>query len=197
MATRMRLRAAIDSLRSESSGGARRRAALPPGPARKVAERLSRRRVEMLLGIVRALDDMLNNTSLILQFEARKRHLLFSGDAQIENWEFALASKRSEKLLRKVDLYKVGHHGSRNATPRTLHDWWKEDGRPLVAMMSTLPDFFGEEDKRSEVPRRSLTQALETLTEGQLHRTDDLAHPALFIELECDLTKKRPLRRVE
>ena len=25
-----------------------------------------------------------------------------------------------------VDLYKVGHHGSRNATPRTLFNLWSE-----------------------------------------------------------------------
>ena len=47
--------------------------------------------------------------------------LLFGGDAQIENWEYALkfAPDKADNLdrLRLVDLYKVGHHGSHNGTP--------------------------------------------------------------------------------
>src|SRR3984885_8383923 len=48
--------------------------------------------------------------------------LLFPGDAQIENWQFALQQNKYRSLLSSVNLYKVGHHGSRNATPKSL---WK------------------------------------------------------------------------
>lgn len=72
------------------------------------------------------MDDQLNNTSLILLFSVEgdggTKRMLFGGDAQIENWEYALKLADVEAnrvLLRDVDLYKVGHHGSRNATPRT------------------------------------------------------------------------------
>jgi hypothetical protein len=55
--------------------------------------------------------------------------LLFPGDAQIENWAYALSEPTDlhgmKKLLADVDLYKVGNHGSRNATPRTLWDGFK------------------------------------------------------------------------
>lgn len=46
---------------------------------------------------------------------------LFCGEAQIEDWEYALSfaedSSQVLDLLRGVDLHKVGHHGSRIATP--------------------------------------------------------------------------------
>lgn len=198
MASRATLRAAIASLASGDGAGqpGRRRQALPQGSARTVAERLGRQRVEMLLSIVRILDDMLNNTSLILLFEAGRKRLLFAGDAQIENWEYALGRKPDEKLLRAVDLYKVGHHGSRNATPQTLYRWWQQEGRPMVAMMSTKPDFYGDEAEHSEVPRKSLADALKDLTQGRLYRTDELDRPSLYIEVEGDLKSNQPFRQV-
>jgi len=70
--------------------------------------------------IVRALDKVLNNTSVILLIEAGNKKLLFPGDAQIESWSYALSRPGIRKMLADVDLYKVGHHGSRNATPKTL-----------------------------------------------------------------------------
>ena len=76
-------------------------------------------RGEQLLQIVRMLDQQMNNTSVILMFEAGRQRLLFPGDAQIENWEFALGQRKFRSLLSRATLYKVGHHGSRNATPRT------------------------------------------------------------------------------
>ena len=45
---------------------------------------------EQTLELVRDLDSVLNNTSVILLFETGDRKLLFPGDAQIENWSFAL-----------------------------------------------------------------------------------------------------------
>ena len=51
-------------------------------------------RGEQLLQIVRMLDQQMNNTSVILMFEAGRKRLLFPGDAQIENWEYALGQER-------------------------------------------------------------------------------------------------------
>ena len=53
-------------------------------------KRLNTIRGDELLEIVRALDQAMNNTSLILLFEVGAKKLLFSGDAQIENWLYAL-----------------------------------------------------------------------------------------------------------
>ena len=82
-------------------------------------------RGEQLLSIVRSLDKVMNNTSIILLFEINGTSLLFPGDAQIENWSYALSKPAVRRLLSKVSVYKVGHHGSRNATPKTLWEGFK------------------------------------------------------------------------
>src|SRR5207244_3942308 len=91
-----------------------------PQYARWFLPRVQRIRGDQMLEIVRILDSAMNNTSVILLFEIGKKKLLFPGDAQIENWSFALSKPECKKLLAEVDVYKVGHHGSLNATPKTL-----------------------------------------------------------------------------
>lgn len=138
------------------------------GPARWVVDKLKGPQLHSLLRVVTALDHAVNNTSVILLVQAGDRRLLFCGDAQIENWEYALSfaedSKQVLDLLRGVDLYKVGHHGSRNATPRTLFNLWTEPGtlnRPMTALMSTKTGVFpGKPGSGTEVPRQTLLTAL-------------------------------------
>ena len=60
-------------------------------------------RAEEMLAIVRILDGALNNTSLILLFEVGGKRLLFPGDAQIENWSYALhAAPNSEEIRERL-----------------------------------------------------------------------------------------------
>jgi len=74
------------------------------------------------------LDSDTNNTSLVLAFEFVKTGevLLFVGDAQVGNWlswadvQFAVPGRAkplpAHDLLNRTVFYKVGHHGSHNAT---------------------------------------------------------------------------------
>ncbi len=118
-----------------------------------------------LLSLVRILDRAMNNTSVILLFEFGGKKLLFPGDAQIENWEFALNEKGAAELLKDVCVYKVGHHGSRNATPKSL---WKQfarkkekgEGDRLVTINSTMKGKHGHNKNNTEVPRTSLVEEL-------------------------------------
>ncbi len=150
---------------------------LPPGPPRWLTQRLQRHQVHSVLRVVRRLDDALNNTSVILLIEAGNKRMLFPGDAQIENWQFVLDQIVKDKKLRdrlsRVDLYKVGHHGSRNATPRSLFALWttgKAADRPMTGLMSTRAGFHGESEATA-VPRSTLVAALgERMT---LLSTDD------------------------
>lgn len=81
------------------------------------------------------LDSHTNNNSLVLAFELlpSKRVLLFPGDAQVGNWlswgqNWQLTDGQPTNavtptvtvpdLLARTVLYKVGHHGSHDATPR-------------------------------------------------------------------------------
>jgi hypothetical protein len=170
-----------------------------PGPVRWLTDRMSRQQLGSLLRIAHLLDDVLNNTSLILLFEletgSRPLRLLFPGDAQIENWEYALKVVKGHqanlRLLRTVDLYKVGHHGSRNATPRTLYNLWTEPRtikRPLVALMSTKPGVHGKTEA-TRVPRRTLVAALDTRTEEHLFSTEGIIAEQPFVELVAELSE--------
>ena len=148
-------------------------------------------RADQLLGLVRSMDDALNNTSVILMFEAGGKKLVFPGDAQWENWELALHEK--SEALKDVDIYKVGHHGSLNATPKTLWNAFtrksEDPGTPgrLVTVMSTRSDSkHGHEENNSEVPRRTLVTELKR---NSTHRsTQELeADGGLVLTLEFDL----------
>jgi hypothetical protein len=149
------------------------------GSARWLLENLTSQQQQSLLRLVRLVDNALNNTSLILLLTVGgSRRLLFPGDAQIENWSFALNKAKEDRALKEklaeVDLYKVGHHGSRNATPKTLFGFWNEPptkSRRMTALMSTLPGVHGKSDETA-VPRETLVTALDKRM--TLHRTDDL-----------------------
>jgi hypothetical protein len=139
--------------------------------------RLKRARGDQLLRIVHAMDDAMNNTSLILLMKAGSKKFLFPGDAQWENWEYALTKNAAQ--LTDVDVYKVGHHGSLNATPKTL---WKTLGKKakteggatsLTSVMSTRTDsMHGHRSNNSEVPRDTLVEALRDYS--KLRSTQEL-----------------------
>lgn len=154
----------------------------PPLSARWLIGRIRALHGAQRLGLVRALDDAMNNTSLILLFEVGGKRFLFPGDAQLENWSYALKdapeADDNQKLLAGTDFYKVGHHGSLNATPKTLWNLFKkrsEDenkrGRMFTAV-STMAGKHGSDSAKTEVPRKTLVQALES--ESNFSTTQDL-----------------------
>lgn len=134
-------------------------------------------RGEQMLGLVRILDKAMNNTSVILLFEIAGKKLLFPGDAQIENWEYALSIDDDIKQLKEVDVYKVGHHGSRNATPKSLWEAFKHksekstDKNRLKTVVSTMEGKHGSQKNNSEVPRRTLVEALKESSEYHTTQT--------------------------
>jgi hypothetical protein len=167
------------------------------GPGRWLLENMTTHQHAAMYRLVRSVDDVLNNTSLILLFTVGQRRLLFPGDAQIENWEWVLGHAREPRrsqLLAKladVDVYKVGHHGSRNATPKSLFKMWTTGAakrRPMVALMSTRTKVH------EGVPKPALVKALDERM--QLFRTDELAEGDTHIEIEVPVTRRQPIRRV-
>lgn len=151
-----------DSLSCQSSQ-------MAPSYTRWFIRRMNALRGEQLLEIVRSLDKVMNNTSIILLFEVGDKKLLFPGDAQIESWAYALKEPKNkaatETLLRGVSLYKVGHHGSRNATPKTLWAMVKpQNVAPshaiLQTVVSTKAGKHGHEKDATEVPRLTLVEEL-------------------------------------
>lgn len=148
-----------------------------PREIRWAARRIQEARGAQMLGIVTMLDKAMNNTSLILLIEVGGKRLLFPGDAQIENWTYALKQPDVRRLLEEVDVYKVGHHGSTNATPQTLWKGFKKRGGVarkdrMTAVLSTMSGKHGDAAKKTEVPRKRLVDQLAHDT--HLHSTQDL-----------------------
>jgi len=155
---RVRARRGVESVRS------------PVGTAQWILERLRQDDSRQVATLVRWLDEALNNTSVILLVSVGNHRLLFGGDAQIENWGWTLNEIRDDKALRdalgSVDLYKVGHHGSRNGTPKSLYELWSKRMTPqkLVSMMSTKAGVHGLDDCRQN---RHLTRARRSVARTQ------------------------------
>jgi hypothetical protein len=129
------------------------------------------------------LDNATNNTSLVLAFELDdERVLLFPADAQIGSWRSWLnlqwsaeqrgrsAAITTRDLLQRTIFYKVGHHGSENATR-------KEDGletmtdRRLVAAVP-VDQNFANHTKKWRMPADPLLRRLTALTKGRILRAD-------------------------
>jgi beta-lactamase superfamily II metal-dependent hydrolase len=88
------------------------------------------------LAVAVALDKAVNGTSLMLMLELSGTFLLFPGDAQWGTWKAAMEDPEWKEMLGKVSFYKIGHHGSHNATPRDFVEKMIPDG--ICAMASTL-----------------------------------------------------------
>lgn len=144
---------------------------------------------DVLAAAATAIDGTLNNQSLVVLFTCRGKKLLFVGDAQWGNWAYWLYGKpvkgadpglsaEARRILSSIDFYKVGHHGSTNATPIPAVGALS---MKCVAMCSTETGFpsakrtYGSIDKQTEVPRIPLMEALEKQTGKKLVRSDWLA----------------------
>jgi len=128
------------------------------------------------------LDAFLNNQSLVLLFTYKGKNLLFVGDAQGGNWEHWLyetdsadkaptgpIAAKAKKILDTIDVYKVGHHGSTNATPIAVA---REIREGSVALCSTQKGVYGSKPDTA-VPLAKLIDALDERVE--LVRSDQ--HP--------------------
>ena len=126
------------------------------------------------------LDGTLNNQSLVVLFTCNGKKLLFVGDAQWGNWAYWLYGKavtgsdpgisaRAKDILGSIDFYKVGHHGSTNATPIPAVDALNQT---CACMCSTAMGAYGNPAKKAEVPRTALMDALETRSGRRLVRSD-------------------------
>jgi hypothetical protein len=127
-----------------------------------------------------ALDRAVNGTSLMLMFEIGKAFLLFPGDAQWGTWQAALGDERWRDLIGRTVFYKVGHHGSHNATPRTFIEDVLEGRRPGPGV--PLDDFSAAVSTRTMkkwkfIPKQELLDALHGAT-PRLARSDVREPPA-------------------
>jgi beta-lactamase superfamily II metal-dependent hydrolase len=137
-----------------------------------------------------ALGDYTNNSSIVLAFELGKggKVLLFAADAQRGNW-MSWADKTwkdgtetvtARDLLERTVLYKVGHHGSHNATLNgTASDthpclaWMGANGlgHEFTAMITAVPA-WAETQKGWNHPLPAIKDALLKKAAGRVFQTD-------------------------
>lgn len=192
----------------------------PPDPARTKTRRdraleavRKRRRIDDdWLGaagpLALKLDSDTNNTSLALAFDLPDGSaMVFAADAQVGNWlSWHSHSYRdetgrvhsAEQILNRTRFYKVGHHGSHNATLNDLGlAMMKRDD--LVAAIPT-DEAFGKKQGRGgwQMPNPGVKAALMGSTRGRILRNDrrydaaaraadpDLKHvePGFFARIE-------------
>ncbi len=153
------------------------------------------------------LDVGVNNTSLALAFElADGRTLIFPGDAQIGNWlswgtlTFKVRDKAgrdvevsSKDLLNRAVFYKVGHHGSHNATMKVggLEEMTSGD---LVAMIPTDEDYARTKRPPKtgwEMPANGVYEALRGFTNGRISRADHTSTDQLAQEADTTVRGSR------
>lgn len=134
---------------------------------------------DMLAAAAGKIETFLNNQSLVVLFEFGGKKLLFAGDAQAGNWEYWLFKldepmkdptkagdlvETSKELLETIDFYKVGHHGSTNATPIQAVEVAiarPKSNKGFVSMCSTEDRVYGNRTKGTEVPRIPLMDVLK------------------------------------
>ena len=153
-------------------------------------------------GLALNLDSYTNNTCLAfaIEFVRSKKVLLFPGDAQFANWiswkklawdvsddGSAKQKVTTKDLLKRTVFYKVGHHGSHNAT-------LKKDGLELmshpdlIAMIPVDRDQAKQQGRKQkkgsnwttvpekqgwEMPERNLFDRLKERTRGRVLLADE------------------------
>ena len=154
------------------------------------------------LDIIEGFDDVLNNTSVILFVTVGKRTLLLAGDAQAENWSLSLdqalgvkprrENAKLRRQLAEVDVYKVGHHGSLNATPQRLYDLWESragGSHPLVSVLTTKSGVY-DKSVEGAVPKDELVDGLRVV--GTVHSTDELPADVWWMDVEASAKGNAP-----
>lgn len=149
----------------------------------RIETRIRQSQPDALAAAAQGADNALNNQSLVVLFTFGGKTMLFSGDAQWGNWANFLfggpigtpghtaLTAHSKTILGNLDFYKVGHHGSTNATPMDVVAAMKQG---CVAMCSTDEGAYGNPKKGTEVPRIPLMTALEGKTQNKLARSDQV-----------------------
>jgi hypothetical protein len=124
------------------------------------------------------LDSLTNNTSLALAIELPKGDvLLFVADAQVGNWlswqdlEWTVGGKSvtGPDLLKRAIFYKVGHHGSHNAT---LQEKGLEQMENLRVAMIPVDEEMAKRKRWNHMPLDDILAALDKRAKGVVLRVD-------------------------
>lgn len=148
-------------------------------------KQLQERATGSLESLAFVLDQALNNTSVVVLVSYFGRTLLFPGDAQFGGWRQWMEQPDGEEILAGLDFYKVSHHGSENATPKSALEHMTTAG--VAAMVST------QQTPWPSIPDSKLMDALAARTGHRIVRSDSLPvdgvpAPAAIVDLPQGIT---------
>ena len=153
--------------------------------------------LEASTGLALQLDSATNNTSLVLgiEFMESREVLLFVADAQVGSWlswqdlkwEVGGETVTGEDLLRRTILYKVGHHGSHNAT---LQEKGLELMTSLKYALIPVDHAMALKKRWGKMPLDEIEKRLNEKTNGAVLRVDKDVPPALAGRVEQDESKE-------
>lgn len=89
-------------------------------PGGQIVGAIRRVAADEILFAASSLEKAVNGTSLVLVIEVGDLVLLFPGDAQWGTWQTILDDAKMRSLVQRASFYKIGHHGSHNATPQSF-----------------------------------------------------------------------------
>lgn len=125
------------------------------------------------------LDSATNNTSLVLAFELPSGEVfLFAADAQVGNWmswqdlSWTVDGRTvtGPDLLRRTVFYKVGHHGSHNAT---LREHGLEEMQKLDVAFVPVDRAMAVKKRWGKMPLGEIIERLDEITEGKVVQSDE------------------------
>ncbi len=135
-----------------------------------------------------ALEKAVNGTSLMLMLHIGDAYMLFPGDAQWGTWNAAMQDEEWRALMEKTTFYKVGHHGSHNATPETfVRDIL---GNKFAAMVCTGPasnEHFGDiplAELLTQLRKKSKKVVRSDIEDVEDPKTNCKRQEDLFVEMK-------------
>jgi hypothetical protein len=139
------------------------------------------------------LDSATNNTCLVLAFELEEGGdvLLFAADAQVGNWlswqdltwEVEGNTVTGPDLLHRTIFYKVGHHGSHNAT---LREKGLEEMTELKLAFVPVDHQMALKKRWGQMPLNQLMDRLNEITKQSVIRIDEDVPAHLTNHIESD-----------
>ncbi len=122
-----------------------------------------------------SIDNSVNNTSLVLAIELVEsgRVLLFPGDAQLESWRtWKNASADVADLLKRTVLYKIGHHGSHNATLKDDNRGINLMEHPDLVALLPLDEALARDSIGWDMPDADVWRLVNEKARGRVLRND-------------------------
>lgn len=133
---------------------------------------------EALFAAAAVLENSVNNTSVFFVLDVNGRRLLFVGDSQEGAWRHVLDDQSSREQLKNLIFYKIGHHGSHNATPRKFVDEVLDGQQPFYAM---LP-WGNVEAWKKTIPKRELIEALQAKSAHIVAASEPIDDPIVAVD---------------